>query len=273
MHATRVPSFLPVALLVLGSGCQARPPADPQRVARSQAALTGDTVQARLWRTAAERPASQSQPVRPVDTVVTSRVRVQTPSRQVSGQAVTFPAEMRGGLRVDAMPDLPGGSYVGAARVVQASGERVELDLAGGLRLGLLARARGGPLRLAANEEVQLEIRIRAEPADRQRIVALRSRDGDGIVSILETGTKPVSVSIRLFGLVARQVGNAERGTMPVEVQAGGERRTLTQGQVIDLASAGLTVGLIGSTALTGGDRFQAEGNPYAIDLIAWRRQ
>jgi hypothetical protein len=60
---------------------------------------------------------------------------------------------------------------------------------------------------------------------------------------------------------------------MAVEIQVGGERRTMTQGQVIDLTGAGLTIGLIGSTALTGASRFQAEGNPYAIDLVAWRRE
>jgi hypothetical protein len=59
---------------------------------------------------------------------------------------------------------------------------------------------------------------------------------------------------------------------MSVEVRVRGERQVLRQGQLVDFPGAGLTIGLIGSTALTGPDRFRAEGNPYAIDLIAWRR-
>jgi len=262
----------PVCLLAVGllaAGCRPKPPSDLPASARSQADLATDTAQARLWGGAADRAASAPAVARPVDTPVAARRRVEAPSRQVAEGPVTFPAEMRGGLRLTALPELPAAGYAGPARVAKISGEQLDLEF-GGTRLSLLARVRGGPLRLKEREEVRLELRTREEPANRQRIVALRSPAGEGIVSALETGREPVSVSIKLFELVARQTGRSERGTMPVEVTVRGERRMMTQGELVDFKSAGLTVGLVGSTALTGPERFQAEGNPYAIDLIAW---
>ncbi|MEO8453168.1 MAG: hypothetical protein ABI647_25490 [Gemmatimonadota bacterium] len=259
--------------LALGAACRATPPANLENGAKSQADLAADTTQARLWRDAADRAGAQTAVAKPVDTAVTNRIRPQVPSRPVAAQSVAFPAEMRGGLRVDALPDLPAGGYSGSARVADITGERIGLELPGQppLRLTLTARARGGALRLTPNEQVQLELRARDDPTNRQRIVALATKS-DGIVSVLETGTKPVTATVRLFGLVARQVGNPDSGTMSVEVQIRGERQVMRPGQLLDFPGAGLTVGLIGSTALTGADRFRAEGNPYAIDLVAWRR-
>jgi hypothetical protein len=145
----------------------------------------------------------------------------------------------------------------------------VELDLGQGRLLSFSARARGGPLRLTTGENVQLDLRTRDDPRDRQVVLALRAPQ-DGLVSILESGPRPVSIDIPMFRLNARQVGQPERGTMGVEVTVAGERRTLTQGQIADFAEGNLTVGVASSSAHVGADAFRAEGNPYAIQLIAW---
>lgn len=168
------------------------------------------------------------------------------------------------------MSELPPAGYAGPGTVATLAGELVGISFGGEGKLSLLARARGGPLRLKVGEAVELELRSREDPTNRRRIVALRTQARDGLVSILETGAEPVTVTVKLWSLTARQVGRPDGNTMPVEVSVLGERRTLRQGELVDFTQAGVTVGLLGSTALTGADRFRAEGNPFAIDLIAW---
>ena len=89
----------------------------------------------------------------------------------------------------------------------RVEGEQIELDLGGQGTLALFARARGGPLRANNGDVAQLDLRLREDPFNRQQIMALRFANQDGIVSALDMGDKPVTISIALFKLVATQTG------------------------------------------------------------------
>ena len=82
----------------------------------------------------------------------------------------------------------------------------------------------------------------------------------------------PVTVSVPLFGLVARQAGEADGGTMDVDVRVGEDAaRRIKSGAIVRFR--GLAVGLRASTARRNADRKTLEGNPYSIDLVAWPLQ
>jgi len=76
-----------------------------------------------------------------------------------------------------------------------------------------------------------------------------------------------------LFDLTATQLARAGNDTADVEVRVGGERKILTQGQLEHFSASQLSVGLVASIAYTGASAARAEGNPYAIRLVAWPKR
>ena len=175
-------------------------------------------------------------------------------------------------LRIVAAPRVGPAGFSGEATVVDVAGERINLDLGQGRMLTFVARAEGSPIRTAIGDQVRVEYRVRSDPFDRQQVLAVRTRSGGGIVSVLESGTMPVTVSVPLFGLVARQVGEAFRGTIDVDVRVGEDpAMRIKSGAIVRFR--GLAVGLRASTARPNANRNTLEGNPYSIDLVAWPLQ
>jgi len=261
-------NLVALAALVVLAGCARQsPPADAQGRAQAISQQAASPEQARLWQEAAQKGAAVGidQVAVPAQPIV-ERSRVMPVARPAATQTVApLPASIQGAARILSAP--PVDSFTGEANVVSVDGERIELSL-GQRVLTIQARAGGGPLQIKAGERAQVDYRVRDDPADRQRILAVRTAGGDGVITALDSAAKPVSLQVSLFRLVASQTGTPANGSMPVEVRVGDVRRTLTAGQSADVG--GVTVGILASTALTGADAFRAEGNPYAIDLVAW---
>jgi len=265
-------AILTVAQLV--SGCtpfESEKPKDSKGIAEAQSQLAATPEQARLWKEAVEKAAASGLEKAPLaEHPVAPRQRVVAQNRVAQGKPFQFPRELVAGIRVVSAPAVDGDRFSGTAQVVRAEGEQLELDLGQRRILTLVARARGGPLRARVGEKTELDYRVKEDPFERRLILALRMENGDGVMSVLESGRKPVSVPIPMFDLSAMQVGKPEKNVMDVEVRVGRERKVLAQGQVAEFPGSRLTVGLVASVAYTGADVYRAEGNPYAIQLVAW---
>jgi hypothetical protein len=238
--------------------------------AQKQSELSTNQDQARLWKESNKQGLEKiPQPGQAVE----PRQPGAIPNTAVQSKPGPLPKGLQGGVRIIALPQLPGErekSFTNNAQVRRVEGEQIELDLGGQGQLVLFARARGGPLRANPGEQAQLDLRFRDDPFDRQQILALRLANGDGVVSALDSGDKPVTVNIPLFKLVATQTGNPEKNNMNVMVTVGGERKMLSPGQLVEFPEAGLTVGVVGSDAFVGESANAAEGRPYALNIVAW---
>lgn len=266
-------SILVIALLAVAFVGSCGPKTQRQDAAsdaQKQSELATNQEQARLWKEGDKRGLEQiprpGQPVQMRQPPGVNNVPVQS-------KPAPLPQGLQGGVRIISLPQLSDAavkSFANEVRVRRVEGEQIELDLGGQGILALYARARGGPLRASTGEAAQLDLRFREDPFDRQQIMALRLANGDGIISALDTGDKPVTISIPLFKLIATQTGASEKHLMNVVVTVGGERQMLSPGQILDFPRAGLTVGLVGSDAYTGETVNAIEGRPYALHIVAW---
>lgn len=268
MHTKAVIGLASATLLLVGCS-RATPPKDSKQAAERLSELAKTPAQAQLWKEAAEKGTAAGIGRLPVpERPVATRKRVTPPSRTAVPQRVSLPPGVEGAVRIVAAPELEAGSFSGLADVVHIEGERIDLDLGQKRLLTFYARARGGPIQTKVGEKAQVDYRVRDDPFDRLQILAVKSPGGDGIVSVLEGATKPVTVQVPLFRLVASQVGNPDKGSMSVDVRVGETRKTLMPGQIAEFP--GLTVGLLASSAYVGSETYRVEGNPYSIDLVAW---
>jgi len=274
MRATLAASLL----IWLGvAGCardEGEKPADPKGVAEAQSRLAATPEQASLWQKAAGTALGlEKAPV--VENPVVPRPRVSFPDRKAPEPEVSaqFSASATG-VRVLSAPDLPDRAFEGAAKVLQAEGDRLVLDFGNQRVLNLQIRVGGSPLRAAAGAFAQVDLRIRRGQQARREIIAIRLAENDGILSVLESGREPIALKVPLFQLTARQVGNPEAGTMPVEIRVGSESKVLAPGQSAEFSDGRLTVLLESSTAVTGAAAAaDAEGPPFAMRLRAWPTQ
>jgi hypothetical protein len=238
--------------------------------AEQMSKLAATPEQAELWKAAGARSDRLDQ-VPVVTQPVQQRARVEAPNRAAQAQVTTQQtAEAPTTARILDAPDMREDAYRGPARIVNVQGDRVEFDLGQNRRLSAVLRIKAASLKATTGDTVQIEFRRRDDPHNRAELLAVKAAGGQNMVSVLEGDTKPVQLRVPLFQLTARQVGEAARGTMPVEVSVGRERKTLAQGETADFASAGMTVGIVASQAVTGEDVSREEGNPYAIRLLAW---
>jgi hypothetical protein len=258
-----------VCVVMVGACSRAVPPQKSKKVAETIAERVTTPEQARLWRAVSQESsvdlAVAGIPRQPVE----NRRRASVPNRGTTPHAVTYPPEVRGALRVLAVPQVKGGQFVGAGKVIQTRGERIDLDLGQNRTLALQVRVHGTAMRARSGDIATVEYRAQDDAFDRHQVIAVKVPSGDGIVSILEGGRGPVSVRVPLFDLRAQQVGDVEKGQMRVDVRVGASQRTMASGQVAQFP--GLTVGVLASSAYVGPDSYRAEGNPYSMDLIAWR--
>jgi hypothetical protein len=264
-------------VLLLGAtllvGCRREQVTDSNIVAERFSTQLADAKQAQLWKQVAAGPKRDlSQFMVSERSVQTRRkaVPMEKPARGSTPTLATLPGQQPNGVRILSASQSAADTFTGAATIKGMESERVELDLGKERTLSLLLRVRSRGLRAKPGEAVQLEWRTRLEPENRMEILALMTLTGEGIVSVLDSAKKPVTVQVPLFRLTAAQTGTPEKGSMPVEVSVGDEKQTLRQGHTGEFKSARLAVGLVSSLAVTGEEVNREEGNPYAIRLLAW---
>jgi hypothetical protein len=264
---------LTVILLAVTAGCgseDAQKPRDARSVAEAQSRLATTPEQSRLWQKAGDAEmAGGLDQIPVVEQPVTQRPRITVADRK-EPRAAPVSAPSPTGVRILAAPELPDGSFTGAAKVLRADGEQLDLDLGDKRILSLLVRAAGASLRATTGAFGRLDLRVRDDPHARREIIAVRLENGDGILSVIETGLEPVAVEVPLFELTARQVGEAKGNALPVEIRVGKESRTLTQGQTAEFPGSRIVVGVVSSVAYTGAAAARAEGRPFALGLKAW---
>lgn len=158
--------------------------------------------------------------------------------------------------------------FAGQAKVIGTSGERVDVDLAPGT-LSFAARINGKPLPVAKGDLIDLRVRSRPGPYDRNLMLAVRTASGGEIGLLLESGPMPVSATLPLPSgdLLASQTGGAANGAIPVTIvrPADKVKEDMKPGTTRQVGS--ISVLLLQSIALPA----RLEGQPYVIDLIAWR--
>jgi hypothetical protein len=247
-------------------------------LARRIAARATTGEQRRLWTQAADRGSAiglgrLGQPRQPVQRRAPSTVVSQAvPSRG----AGLIPPGVVSALRIIATAGMENVSLDGntvTVSSVDATGERVTLDVGGNRTITFQARAGGRGLQLMLNDLVRVEYHASNGQMERRQILAVRAPNGTGIARITETAEKPVIVRIPMFDLEASQLTPvvAARGGPPstgVSVRVGAETRRMTAGQMLQIG--GMTVGLLASRT-PGAQPANAEGSPYVIELIAWR--
>jgi len=250
----------------LFGACRQTPAQQSAERARRVAALATTPEQARLWRDAADHgltPGLQRLPVvaRPVQQ---PRGSARAVSQQVPAQPVVIPDGVVSAVRVLAAPPV---DFDGSAAVVDFSGDRLELDLGRQQTLRVLARVGGKPILTRKGERVRVLYQVGSDPRTPRTVVAIRTDSGNGILSLIHGGDKPVTASVPLFRLSAKQVGQPP--SMRVDVGVGSSHRTMTAGETAQVG--GLTVTLLGSSAHPGENAGRIEGSAYSINLIGWR--
>ena len=249
---------------LLGACTRQTPARQSAEAARLVSALATSPEQARLWRDAADRglaPGLERLPI--VERPIQRQVLAQAVSQPVAVRPVVIPPGVVSAVRVVAAPAI---DFTGIATVLYVTNERLELDFGQQRTLGVLVRAGGRPIPASAGEQVQVDYRVRSDPHVPRDVVAIKMASGNGIVSVVQGGDRPVTASVPLFDLSAKQIGQPPSPT--VDVGVGASHRTMTAGETAQVG--GLTVTLLASSAHTG-DAGRIEGSPYSINLIGWR--
>jgi len=257
-------------LMLLG-GCAPAPeaPKDAREAARTQAELSTDAEQARLWQEAAESGATAGmEQLRVEGSPVKMRQPAVVPDQTIEIQRKAYPETIENALTVVSDAELDG-PFSGPARVVSTRGEFLTLDLGEERVLSLQTKVRGGPLRVKEGETGELLYRA-GDPFARNDVIALKL-ENDDLLYALVGGEGPVSLKVEAFDLTATQVGEPEGNTMAVKVSAGGESHTLSAGERATLRKPGLTVEVRASVAVQGESAYALPGRPYRIELLGWR--
>jgi hypothetical protein len=260
---------LAVMTVGLAQACQ-RAPERPPAVAQAQAELTPDTAQARLWTEAATAGTGPAAAGLRVDSgAVRRRTAVRIPDRPIAQREQAFPQEVPAAVALLAVPELAE-PFSGTATVGAIRGEVLTLDLGQGRVLQLQAKVGGAPLRAAAGESARLFYRGSGDPFLRNDVLDLQLPN-DRLVYALVGAAAPVRLEIPSAGIQAAQIDRPDSNMMAVAVTLRSERRTLRPGEQAEFPGAGLTVRLLASVAVQGEAAHAVEGDPYRIELLAWR--
>jgi len=260
-----------IALALVGVRVCGRSP--ESKIARQLSALATTPEQRRLWREAADQNLAIG---------VTRLDKPQLPVRRRQPSTVTnhaipaqsvinsIPATVTSAVQIGSTAGLVNANFSGPATVtdVDATGERISLDLGQKRTIRLQARAGGNALGVMRGEMVQVVYRSRNgnDRFNRQQILAMRATNGKGIARISETGDGPIKVTIPLFDLEITQ-GTASVATT-VNVRVGTDRGIAVAGKTVQIGA--MYVALVMSRAVTGPEAVTLEGSPYAVELIAW---
>jgi hypothetical protein len=258
-----------VLILVLVVGAQACHRSADSKAATQVSTLAMTPAQKSLWRLAADQDRAPGLSKLEKTNVVTARRASPVSNQAIQTPSVgpDFPSGVTSALKITASPGLDSADLRLPAIVsdVDASGERVTLDLGGNRTLTFAARAGGRPIGLARGDRVSVDYRANNERFDRRQTLAVRAPNGSGIARIRETGQKPLTINIPLFSLEVTQSGPSSTS---VDVRVGDTHKTLMPGEVAQVN--GMTVGIIASRGVTGRGAKTLEGSAYAIEVIAW---
>lgn len=267
----RMQCLLILTGLMLVGGCAPAPeaPKDAREAARTQAELSTDAEQARLWQEAAESGTTAGMEQLSVEgSPVRTRQPAVVPDQAVEAQRKAYPETIQSAVTVVSAAELDA-PFSGPARVASTDGEFLTLDLGEERVLSLQTKVRGGPLRVKEGETAELLYRA-GDPFARNDVIALKLEDDD-LLYALVGADGPVSLELEAFDLTAKQVGEPKDNTMAVEISSGGESHTLSAGEQATLRKPGLTVEVKASVAVQGESAYALPGRPYRIELLGWR--
>jgi hypothetical protein len=161
--------------------------------------------------------------------------------------------------------------YSGKAKVtdVTGNGERIVLD-AGGRALVVLARVGGKPIGLKPGAAVDLAYRIKPDPLAREHVAGIGTDTGIDLVAAVVTGAAPAVLRVGLprLAFVARQVGQPLNGSMPVVIEFGQAKATLSTAKPEQVGDVSVRLLLSRARPSSGAG---ADGSAYGIDLLVWR--
>jgi hypothetical protein len=263
--------ILSLAALALLGACAATDvlPRKDAGVATHQAALTTDPAQAALWKEAADSGALAGiAKLRAGRAQLAPRQAARVSDRPAAMARTPYPQALQTAVSIS-LPAGFGGRFTGAVPVRAVEGEFMELVLADKQVLRLHSKLDGVPLRARANETADVVLRA-GDIYERNDILAVRLA-GDELIHALVGAKGPVRFALRERGLTAEQTGKPEGNAMAVRVSLGGETRTLGPGEQADFGEAGLTLKILASVAVQGQATHALEGEPYRIELLAWR--
>ena len=256
--------------VAIAPGCRQSPESRAAEAAENTSELAVSQQQAQLWQNAAAKGSPGLERVPTVEQPVERR-RQSPPGRStpVPRQPITIPSGVQNSIRIVEFPADPAKSYEGPATVVDASGDRIRLDLGSKRILTVLAQAGGAPVRVAAGETVRVAYRSDIDPLAQDVIIGIRNAAGAGIVNVVRAGIKPVEAIVPLFNVTAQQTGTEP--TSPVRISAPGlAPRDLITGQIGDFG--GFSVFIVGSAGVgKGADVAQIDGTPYALNVMVWK--
>jgi len=264
----------PVTLMALAVclGCGS-PESRAAEAAESTSQLAASTKQKQLWQDAADNGhAPGLERVPKVQNPVEPRKQPSQPgtSTPVPPQAVTIPPDVPSSIRIVGFPSDPGKTYEGPATVVDAAGDRVQLDLGAKRILSILARAGGRPIRLTAGETVSVTYLQNRGPRDQRVSIGILTANGFGIVQAAESSDNPVDLKVPLFNVNAKQRGSDPAEGVRVIVAPGVAPEDLKPGEIKTIA--GVTVFVVGSAGISkGAPAVPIEGKPYALNVLVWK--
>ena len=258
----RFPLLLSATFLV--GACSRAPARTADDRARQLSTLAISQRQQELFRKAAEDHTARGlEALAPQSTRVPSTAKPSI-DQPIPQKPSPFPPGVISAVRLNRRPRGLS-TYNGRATVALTTGEFVDLDLGQQGTMSVQARWDGQPLRVAKGDIVQVEYAFNGDPRSGREIFALRTPAGGGIVTIAESGDKPLTVKVGLFGLTASQVSPSKGNAMDVRVRVGQSERVVGQGATERFAN--FAVILLASTEqLTGAPG----GHPYAFELVAW---
>jgi hypothetical protein len=265
--------MLVLLALTVMSACQSR----ESKIAAQLSKLATTPEQARLWQQAADQAQAPGLTnVEQADRPVATRQPSTGPNSSIQLQGTgLIPANVTSAIRILATSGLQNGEFAGPAvvRDVDASGERLLLDLGNNRSVTLQARTGGRPLGVKRNDTVTVDYRAGEDGDNRRQIVAVRAPGGAGVARITETGSRPLTVSVPLFSLVATQYA-AEPGrgvaAARVDVHVGSEQRPLPAGASTQIG--GVTVVIVANRVPSTAPAARlVEGSPYALEIVVWQ--
>lgn len=260
-----------VAALALLGACAVpgMPPREARNIAEAQAALATDPAQAVLWEKAAAGGATVGiEKVTTERPAVTPRKLVLVSSRPAAMEKISFPQTLRTAVSISVPAELED-QFTGRARVRSAEGEFVEFEIGGQRTLRLQSKLDGVPLRARTGETADVLLRV-GDIYERNDILFVRVAE-DELLHALVGADGPVSFAVKERGLVAEQTGEPDGNTMPVRVSFGGETHTLRAGEQAEFGETQMTLRILASVAVQGQAANALEGEPYRIELVAWR--
>lgn len=268
-----VPLLIGIAAIaiVVSLGCRQTPERQAGDTAEKASQVAVSPEQQRLWKQAAEKgntPGLDRVPIaqRPVD----DRQRPPSPSASPAQRPpTTIAPRAETEIRILVHPNA---DFTGAATVSGVPGDQIQLTLANGGTLTVLARVAGAQLRVASGETVQVAYQFPPMPhgpQDAGSVIAIRTAAGLGIAHVIRGGTNPVTMAVPLFGVTASQ--NPKEPQL-LEVRAGPSAAAPPMRMGATRQVGDVIVQIVEVNAPEQGVKpGQLDGPPYALNVMVWK--